>query len=266
MKKIVILLLSAGFFLQSCELIEDSTGLSEEQVIEGLKTALNVGADSATTNLHTTNGYFLDETVKIVLPPDAEIITNNLSKVVSYIPGGQSFIEGKLDDLVLSLNKAAEDAADDALPILTSAVTNLSIQEAWDILNGTVPTSTKSTQTSEFDSTAATNYLSQQTKDDLIIAFSTPINASLNKNLVGNTSTNDIWSSITTYYNDAVVIYNAIPFFTDLDQVNSDLGEYATEKALDGLFLKVGEEEKKIRKDPYAWAIDILEDVFGSLL
>ena len=99
----------------------------------------------------------------------------------------------------------------------------------------------------------------------MIIAFSNPINTSLDKVLVGTTSTNDIWSSVTTTYNDAVAVYNLIPLVNDLETVNSNLGEYATEKALNGLFLKVGNEEKKIRRNPFEWGIDILEKVFGSL-
>ena len=89
----------------------------------------------------------------------------------------------------------------------------------------------------------------------------------MNKPLVGNTSTNDIWSSITTYYNDAVDLYNFAEILTgnSLDKVNANLSEYATGKALDGLFIKVGKEEKKIRKNPYEYVVDILEKVFGSL-
>ncbi|QQS51553.1 MAG: DUF4197 domain-containing protein [Bacteroidota bacterium] len=266
MKKLFILVFASAFLFSSCEFLEENlpAGLSEEEIVEGLKTALTLGADSATTTLHQTNGYYLDEAVKILLPPEASIITTNLSKVASYIPGGSDFINAELDKLVRSINMAAEDAADDALPILADAVTNLSITDAWSILNGAAPSGMKSAN-SEFDSLAATHYLEQETKSDLIIAFSEPINVSLDKPFIGNTSTNDIWSNITEYYNDAAEIYNLIPLVSDLEYVNTNLGEYATEKALNGLFLKVGEEEKKIRRNPFEWAIDIIQKVFGSL-
>jgi hypothetical protein len=264
MKNIIGLILGFSLILGSCEWLEENgtAGLTEEEIVEGLKTALEVGADSATTLLNAPNGYYNDLAVKILLPPEAEIIISNLNKLSSNIPGGEQFMNDQLDKLILSLNKAAEDAADDALPILTKAVTNLSIQDGWNILHGTTPVSTKST---DFDSLAATHYLEDQTKTDLIVAFSTPINTSLNKPLVGNTSTNDIWSTITLYYNNAVDIYNLLPLVSDLDNVNADLGEYATEKALDGLFVKVGDEEKKIRRNPFDYLLDILEKVFGSL-
>lgn len=266
MKKVFGIFLLTGLLFSNCEYLEDNLpeSLTDSEVIEGLKTALNVGVDTATNTLHATNGYFLDEAVKILLPPEAEIITSNLSKVASYIPGGQELIQDQLDDLILSINRAAEDAANDALPILTDAVASLSIEDGWDILNGSVPSSYKSTD-SDFDSIAATHYMEQETKPALIIAFSAPINNSLDKPLIGNSSTNDIWGTITSNYNSAVEIYNLIPLIADLETVNSNLGEYATEKALDGLFLKVGEEEKKIRKDPWQWSLDILHRVFGSL-
>jgi hypothetical protein len=266
MKKILGLIAITSALLTSCEINGENLldiGLSEDEVIKGLKTALEVGSDSSTTTLHKTNGYLLDEAVKILLPPEADIITSNLTKIASYIPGGESIITDQLDNLVVSLNRAAEDAADDALPILTDAITNLSIQDGWDILNGIVPSGMKSSAET-FDSLAATKYLIQETKLDLIEAFSAPINVSLDKKLVGNTSTNDIWQSVTNTYNTAVDLYNQVPLVTDLEKVNSNLGEYATGKALDGLFLKVGEQEKKIRRNPFEYVLDILHKVFGS--
>ncbi len=265
MKQVLLILLSIVLLSSECEDI--SSGLSDEDIVEGLKTALQVGTDSSTTILSAVNGYYMDEAVKILLPPEAEIITTNLSKVASYIPGGESLMNEQLDKLVLSLNRAAEDAADDALPILSNAITGLSIYDGLDILQGLVPSGTKSTD-EEFDSLAATHYLEQETKEDLVIAFSSPINQSLDKPLVGDVSTNSIWSNISSLYNDGVTLYNKIPLVTDLETVDGTLGEYATEKALDGLFLKVGEQEKNIRRNPWEWVTStvgsILTKVFGE--
>lgn len=266
MRQLLLILLSIVLLSTECEDI-DTSGLSDEDIVEGLKTALKVGTDSSTTILSAVDGYYMDAAVKILLPPEADIITTNLTKVASYIPGGESFITEQLENLVLSLNRAAEDAADDALPILSNAVSGLTISKGLDILQGTVPSSTKSA-TEDFDSLAATHYLEQETKGDLVIAFSSPINESLDKPLVGNVSTNYIWSNITSKYNEAVSIYNLIPLVTDLETVDGTLGEYATEKALDGLFVKVGEQERNIRRDPWDWVTttvgNILTKVFGK--
>jgi hypothetical protein len=249
-----------------CEDI-DTSGLSDEDIVEGLKTALKVGTDSSTTILSAVDGYYMDAAVKILLPPEAEIITTNLKTVSSYIPGGESFMTEQLEKLVLSLNRAAEDAADDALPILSNAITGLSIQSGLEILQGTVPAGNKSA-TEDFDSLAATHYLEQETKSDLVTAFSSPINESLDKPLVGGVSTNYIWDNITSVYNDAATLYNKIPLVADLETVDGTLGEYATEKALNGLFVKVGEQERNIRRDPWEWVSttvgNILTKVFGK--
>ncbi len=249
--------------MNSCEVLNEDLGLSTEDVVKGLKKALEIGADSSTTGLSALNGYYGDEAVKILLPPEADIITNNLNKLGSVSPGIQTFVEGELEKLVLSINRSAEDAADDALPILTNAITGLSIADGWDILHGSVPAGNKAA-TAEFDSLAATHYLEQETRPDLIVAFSTPINQSLSKPLVGNASTYSIWNGVTSTYNDAVSIYNLIPLVQPLETVDTDIGEFVVGKALDGLFLKVGGEERKIRRNPFEWAIDIIQRVFGS--
>ena len=249
--------------VSSCEIAE-TLGLSEEEVVEGLKTALEIGADSSTSRLSAVDGYYGDAAVKILLPPDADIILDNVNKLASVSPGIQAFVDSEFEKLILSINRAAEDAADDALPILGSAISNLSILDGWDILQGVVPASTKSA-TSDFDSLAATHYLEQETRPDLIIVFSEPMNASLQKPLIGDVSTYDIWNNVTSKYNTAVGLYNLIPFqSSSLEPINTDIGEFVTGKALDGLFLKVGHEEKKIRRNPFDWAVDIIQKVFGS--
>ena len=271
MRKIAIAFSFIALFLvPSCEYfdLDNDNGLSTEEIIEGLKTALQIGADSSTTKLSALDGYYLDAAVKILLPPEADIIYENLNTLDNVIPGTKSFIEGELEKLVLSINRSAEDAADDALPILGDAITSLSIGDGWDILNGKVPSETKNATDEPFDSLAATHYMERETKADLIVVFSVPINTALQKPLVFNTSAYSLWNGITSAYNTAANTYNSIDIldlWDDIEPVNTDIGEFVTGKALDGLFLKVGEEEKKIRKDPFQWAIDIIQRVFGYI-
>lgn len=272
MKKVVGALFLVGIlFVSSCEYFEglfdeeEGNELSTEEIIEGLKTALKIGADSSTHKLSVLDGYYMDAAVKILLPPEANVIYDNLGILDSKIPGTKALIEDQLEKMVVSINRSAEDAADDALPILTDAVTSLSISDGWDILNGKVPGTLKAAGEEPFDSLAATHYLENETKQELITVFSEPMNQALNKKLVFNISAYSLWNNITTTYNNAVEIYNLIPFVEDLNTVNRDLGEYVTGKAMDGLFLKVGEQERKIRRDPFQWAVDIIQEVFGYI-
>ena len=257
-------------FISSCEYFEEiefEDELSTEQIVEGLKTALEIGADSSTSKLAALDGYYLDAAVKIFLPPEADVIYDNLDILDNYVGGTKEFIVGELEKLVLSINRSAEDAADDALPIFADAITSLTIQDGWDILNGKVPgtSTTKMAGVESFDSLAATHYLENQTKEALIEVFSEPMNQALNKKLVFNVSAYSLWNSITNTYNNAVQVYNLIPLVEDLNYVNRDIGEYVTGKAMDGLFMKVGEEERKIRRDPFQWAVDIIQEVFGYI-
>jgi len=262
----------ALFLISSCEYFntDNEDGLSTEEIIEGLKTALEIGADSSTTKLSVLDGYYLDEAVKILLPPEADVIYDNLDKLNNVVPGTKTFIEGELEKLVLSINRSAEDAADDALPILVGAITDLTINDGWDILNGIVPPdeAIKSTGAESFDSLAATHYLERETKTGLIEVFSEPMNTALQKPLVFSVSAYSLWNGITSAYNTAASTYNTLDIldlWDDIEPVNTDIGEFVTGKAMDGLFLKVGEEEKKIRKDPFQWAIDIIQRVFGYI-
>jgi len=260
----------------SCEELfnlEDEGGLTSEEIVEGLKTALEVGTDSAANTLHQTNGYYKDELVKILLPDEAQVIYDTQQKLDPYLTQLGFSLEDQIEKVVLGINRAAESAANDAKPIFVDAITSLSITDALDILEGKVPEtgSTKSgmISTETFDSTAATNYFQSVTYEDLVVVFSTPIDNALDTDLGLGFSANQAWNTLTTNYNQAVDLYNAAAFFTsanELDPINVSIAEHCTQKALDGLFYMVGEEEKKIRKDPFQWALDILHKVFGSIL
>lgn len=257
-KQLLVFLLVSSLGFSSCQLLpvkEDS--LSSDDIVNGLKTALEVGTDSSVFYTSAVDGYMKDQAIKIFLPKEAEIIVNNIGKV----PGGQNL----LDNVILLINRSAEDAAKSAGPILKNSITSLSISEGLSILNGKNPV-TKQKSASDFDSTAATNYLIGTTYDDLVTAFSIPINQSLNKPLLGSLSTNKAWSDLTNAYNNVVDldVFNLL----GLQKVNVSLSQHVTQKALDGLFLKVGEQEVHIRRNPWKWVTDavgdILTKVFGK--
>ena len=206
--------------------VNPTQGLTNDEIIQGLKEALNVGNGNAVTIANKIDGYFGNPLIKIPFPTEAEKIQTTL----------RSLGFGKLvDDAVLSLNRAAEDAAIKAKPIFINAITKLTISDGLSILNG--------------DTVAATNYLHSKTFTDLKVAFKPDIQTSLDK------------VNATKYWGDVVSQYNKIPFVTP---VNTDLSEYVTGKALEGLFFLVSKEEGKIRRDPVARVTDILRKVFGK--
>jgi len=214
--------------------------LTEYEVSSGLKEALRVGTDSAATRLGALNGYYGDELVKIMLPEEAGIIVDNISK----IPGGNKLVE----DVVMRINRAAEDAAKEAGPVFWGAIKNMTITDAFNILNG--------------GEKAATDYLHKQTYDELFKLYNPKIQTSLDKEIVAGISTNESWESLTGKWN--TIAESPIGQFADLEAVKTDLDAYLTEKALDGLFVKIAQQEKLIREDPIARVNDILKRVFGS--
>lgn len=234
------------------------TALSEAELIEGLKTALNVGTDSSVSITSRLNGFYKDEAIKILLPPEADIIYENKDNALVKALG----LDQKIEDAIMALNRAAEDAAKEAGPIFKDAILSMSISDGWAILKGKNPA--LASASAEFDSTAATAFLQSTTREQLRQAFSPKVNASLDKKLMGNYSPNQIWNNLSSGYNNVA----SKSFGTLNSMENTNLGNFVTEKALDGLFLKVAEEEIKIRRDPWAWAKtsvgNILAKVFGK--
>jgi len=224
----------------SCEEVSEileSTGLTNEEVISGLKTALNIGTDTSVTTLSKTDGYFKDELVKILLPAEAAPVYN----VLTSIPGGSLLI----DEAVLAINRAAEDAAPQGKEIFVTAITGITIADGFEILNG--------------GDTAATIYLQGKTYNPLTDAFKPKIEASLAKPLILNTSAEQAYALVLKTYNDASLGGILWP-----EIKTNTLADHVTQKALSGLFFKVGEEEKKIRRDPLHRVSEILKKVFGG--
>jgi hypothetical protein len=239
MKKLIFIFVTIVSF-SSCTQDEinkilGGKGLTNEEVIDGLKSALSVGTDTSVTVLNKLDGYYKDDLVKILLPEDAKPILDK----ISLIPGGLG--DALLEQTIISINRAAEDAAIEAKPIFINAITGITITDGLSILNGA--------------DTAATFYLKDKTFSPLYDAFQPKIDASLSKDLVGGISANSA-------YKNLVDAYNNIPFVTKI--TTNSLSTHVTNKALTGLFIKVADEEKSIRTDPLARVNDILKKVFGK--
>ena len=200
-------------------------GLSSDDIVSGLKDALNKGTQKSTEKLSAVDGFFKDAAVKVLLPPEAVKMEATLRKA-GFGP--------QVDKAILDINRAAEDAAKSAAPIFLNAIKNMSVTDGLNILRGS--------------DTSATAYLRKSTTAQLYAAFLPVIKNSLDK--VGATSS----------WNTVVGTYNKIPF---QKKINPDLPAYTTDKALYGVFFYVAAEEKNIRANPAAQADDLLKKVFG---
>jgi hypothetical protein len=199
--------------------------LSKDEIIEGLKEALTVGSNNASKTAAAVDGYYKNPKLYIPFPSEAKKMEQMLRNI------GQ---EKLVNDFLLSLNRAAEDAAKESAPIFVNAVKGMSIADGLSILNG--------------KDDAATQYLKQNTQASLLEKFKPIVENSLQK------------VSATKYWEQLVVAYNKIPM---VEKMNPKLSEYATQKAIDGLFIVVAEEELQIRKNPAARVSDILKKVFN---
>jgi hypothetical protein len=221
--------------------LDEGKPLTQTEIVSGLKESLVVGTNKSVDILGVTDGYYKDELVKILLPPEADIIVNNIGK----IPGGNQLVE----DVLLSINRAAEDAVSEAKPIFVNSIKSMTISDAVGILKG--------------EKNAATQYLHQTTYNQLFDLYRPKIKASVDKKLVGNISTGESWNQLTGKWNE--VANSVVGRVAGFKSVDLELDEYLTHKALDGLFLKIENQEKLIREDPVARVSDILKRVFGSL-
>ncbi len=200
-------------------------GLSSSEIASGLKEALRIGIGKGADQASATNGFFGNALIRLAFPPEAQKVATRLRQIG---------LGAQVDKFELSLNRAAEDAAKKAKPVFVKAITSMSIQDAVGILRGS--------------DTAATAYLRRTSGQELVSQFTPIVDSTLKLN------------SATRYYGDLVTTYNRLPF---VQKVNPDLTQYATNKAVDGLFLLVAQEEKKIRENPAARVTDLLKKVFG---
>ncbi len=214
------------------KIIDNLTGgatssITQLDAASAIKDALSKGITTGVNKVSVTDGYFGNSLIKIPFPQDVQIVESTL----------RSFGMGSMiDNLVLSLNRAAENAAVQAGPIFLNSIKQMTITDALNIVGNQQPD-------------AATQFLQRTTTESLVGAFKPSIKTALDNILATR-----YWSDITTYY-------NKIPF---VSPVNTDLPDYVTRKATSGLFLMIAQEEAKIRKDPVGTGSAIVDKVFGA--
>jgi len=232
---VMMLLVSPLFFFTSCEDLPFDIPVSQSEVAAGLREALKVSSDTSVNQASKEDGFYGNLAVRILLPPEVATAQSYIDR----IPGGLGTT--LTNELMIKLNRAAEDAAEKATPILIDAITNITINDALSILNGS--------------DSAATVYLKSSTFVSLKTAFQPDIENSLQ-----TVGAQQAYSTLTSNYNTYVV---PIPFL-NAPSINTDLADYTTGKALDGLFHYIALEEEKIRKDPLHRVTDLLKRVFGQ--
>lgn len=211
---------------QAKQSVSTPTALSNDEIVRGLKEALTNGISKGADLVSKTDGYFKNPEIKIPFPPEASLAESKLR----FLGMGS-----QVDQFVLALNRGAEDAATQAKPIFITAIKQMTITDAMNILKG--------------QDDAATQYLQKTTTSQLKEKFKPVVQKSLDK------------VSATKYYGDIVNEYNKVPF---VKKVNPDLNGYATDMAIKGLFTMIAKEEKNIRKDPLARTSDLLKKVFSN--
>jgi hypothetical protein len=227
----ILLVLTTASFSQTVDIskrlgLGNSSGLSDSKVASGLKEALRVGAENTVKLTGKRDGYFGNEAIKILMPSNLRPVEKGL-RAVGYGP--------KVDGFILSMNRSAEAAAPAAKKIFGDAILSMSFEDARKILSG--------------GDTAATDYFKSKTSAQLTAAFRPVVEKTMNEN------------SVTQQYDALLGQAQNIPF---MKSQSLDITQYVVSKALDGLFYTLGQEEKKIRKDPVARTTSLLKEVFGK--
>lgn len=243
MKKFLLIasLSTAITVIPSCDVLEDAasvinstgssnSGLTNSEVISGLKEALTVGITNSVNLTSVTDGFWGNPAIRLPFPQDAIKVKE---KAIEW------GLSGQVEKFETTLNRAAEEASKEALPIFKNAILSMSVQDGFAILNG--------------GNGAATNFLKEKTTAELITAFSPKV-----KDAISKVKLTEYWNPIITKYNSAMTL-------TGGQKLNPDLDKYVTEMAIDGLFKMVAQEENKIRANPGARVTELLQKVFGSL-
>jgi hypothetical protein len=229
MKKLLFIL--PVLDLASCSTTKEtgnvaSGKLSSKEVTEGLVEALLIGADNSTQQASKKDGFFKNAAIKVLFPPEAQKVREAAINVG---------LTPLVDRFELSLNRAAEDAAKEAKPVLVDAIKSIRFKDVWEILFG--------------GKTATTDYLRAKTEPQLLEKFRPIVKQSIGR------------EEVTKHWKPLADAYNSIPF---VKKVNPDLEEYVTAKTVDGLFTLIADEERKIREHPIARVSEILRKVFGT--
>lgn len=224
MKKL-LLLIPALLMIFSLQKVNAQSQPSPLDMVGGIKDALLQGTNKSTTQLSAVNGFLGNAAVKILFPPEAQKAEKTLRKLGM----------GKLcDQVIVSMNRAAEDAAKQAEPIFIDAIKQMTVTDATNILLGPPD--------------AATQYFKRVTSAQLFARFRPVIKVSLDK------------VNATKYYGDVAGEYNKLPFVKHL---NPDIADYATQKAIDGIFIEIAAEELNIRKNLSARSTPLMQKVFS---
>ncbi|WP_183567507.1 DUF4197 domain-containing protein [Mucilaginibacter sp. SP1R1] len=223
---VFIIFTSCDTLNQTVQAASPSQGTpSTSEIGNGLKQALEIGTGKSSDQLSAVNGFFGNAAVKILFPPEAQKAEKTL----------RGLGMGKLcDNVILSLNRAAEDAAGQAKPIFVAAIKQMTLQDVTNILLG--------------NQDAATQYFKRTTTTQLSAKFKPVIQGSLNK------------VNATKYYADAAKAYDKVPFVSKL---NPDISDYVTQKAISGLFVEIAKEELNIRSNLGARTTPLLQKVFS---
>lgn len=200
--------------------------LSNSRIIAGLKQALEIGTANAIRNVSRLNGYYKNPNIRIPLPENIQ----KVEKILRTVGFGS-----KVDAFELSMNRAAERAAPEARSLFIDAIKQMTISDARKILKGR--------------DNEVTLYFEDKTRDRLHELFKPITHAAMSE--VG----------VTRSYQKLDAKVQAIPY---IRRISFDLDDYVTNKALDGLFFMVAEQERKIRQDPAARVTDLLKEVFGG--
>jgi len=242
MKKTILSISLISIGLTSCDVLneaaeilvidsgESTPALTNDEVISGLKEALNIGIKNSVDLTSVQDGFLGNAEIRLPFPEDAIKVKE---KALSW------GLDNQVEEFETNLNRAAEEATKEALPIFKDAILGMSISDGFSILNG--------------GEGAATKFLKDRTTAQLVTAFSPKVEAAISK-----VKLTDYWEPIINKYNGAMTL-------TGGEKINPDLNEYVTERAITGLFLMVEKEENKIRQDPIARVTSLLQKVFGSL-
>ncbi len=204
--------------------------LSSAEVAQGLKEALVLGAERAVASSSIRDGFYKNPRLFIPFPEEAAAVRQTALNLG---------LRSQVDRFEENLNRAAEEAVREATPIFVNAITSMSIQDAFGILNG--------------GPNAATIFLRSRTEAELMERFRPEADKAVNS------------VELTKYWSPLAQAYNTASVFTGAQAVNPDLVGYVSENALDGLFLLVADEEARIREEPAARVSELLRRVFGSV-
>ena len=204
----------------------ESASLTNDEIISGLKEALSFGIRRGAEKVSVIDGFFSNVEIKVPFPEEVKKVEEKAR---------QFGLNNQVDKFVLTLNRAAEEASKEAVPVFVEAIKSMSITDAMGILKG--------------GDHAATDYLKKVTTTELQAKFKPVVQNAIQK------------VELTKYWNPVIKTYNRVP---GVEKKNPDLENYVTEKALSGLFLMVAKEEGNIRKDPAARATDLLKKVFAN--